>query len=288
MKLLLLLALVGCGSGRDRSGVYTGTVEVTDVNVASTVPGRLVEVLVDRGQTVQQGDPLFAVDATILDAQRDAAQAGRDAAHAAIDTLRSQHAAAQAQVALLERESARARSMQDAGVGTDQTRSQVEGQLKVARAQLQAAGKAIAQAEAASGQADAALRVVEKQLADTRVLAPISGVVLSRNREPGEVVGAGASVLTLGDLDHPRLRVYAPLLAVQGIALGTPVEVRLDATPERPFAGRVSWIASEAEFTPRDILTPEERVKQVFAIDIALEAAPGLHPGVPAEAVFKP
>lgn len=285
--LILLTLLISCGRGVDKSGVFTGTVEVTDVDVASTVPGRLVSVQVERGQKVEAGDALFEVDSTILLAQRDAAIAARDAAKAGIETLRSQQAAAGAQVSVLDREARRSASMLDAGVGTDQQVSQLDGQLKVARAQSTATGKAVVQAQLASGQADAALRVVEKQLSDTRVLAPISGVVLSRNREPGEVVGAGASVVTIGDLAHPKLRVYVPLLTLEKIALGTRVSVNLDADRTKSFAGTVSWISPEAEFTPRDILTPEERVKNVFAVDILLEPAPGLHPGVPAEAHFE-
>jgi HlyD family secretion protein len=282
----LVFALAACGSSGKKAEVFTGTIEVTDVDVASTVPGRLVTVAVDKGSPVKAGDLLFAIDATTLEAQRDAAKGASDAAHAAIETMRAQQGTANAQVEWAQRESKRAHSMVEAGVGTDQQVSQGEGQYKVASAQSNAAGRAVAQAEAVASQADAALRALEKQVSDSRVLSPVDGVVLSRNREPGEVVAAGASVVTLGDLAHPKLRIYVPLKTLETISLGTRAEIRIDAEPDTTWPGQVTWISPDAEFTPRDILTPEERVKQVFAVDVAIEPKPGIHPGIPADATF--
>lgn len=283
MTALLWLLLVAC-DGRDEAS-YTGTIEVTEVQVASALPGRLVEVHFEEGDRVARGDVVFSLDAAAMEAEREAGAAAVASARAAVQAARAQVGAADAQVALLEREGARVRKMEEAGVGSSQQRSQLEGQLAVARAQAAAARDQVARVEAAEAQAAAALRAADERLAEGVVEAVVGGVVLSRNREPGEVVAPGASVLTLGDLDRPRLRIYVPLEVVGTLEIGTPVQVRIDAR-EEPFTGRVAKIAKEAEFTPRDILTPEERVKRVFAVDVALDPAPGLLPGVPAEASF--
>lgn len=284
MRALAVAWLAGCGGfGADEAG-YVGTIEVTEVELAPTVPGRLLEVRFEEGERVAAGEVAFVVEADALQAERDVRAAGVGVAEAAIEVARAQVRAAEAQVATLEREAERVRRMQGGGVGSAQQVSTLEGQLAVARAQAATARRGVAQAEAARGQAAAGLSAAEDRVADAEVRAVGGGVVLSRNREPGEVVGAGMSVLTLGDLDRPRLRVYAPLLVVETLSVGDPVPVRLDARPDEVITGRVARVASEAEFTPRDILTPEERVKRVFAVDIALDPAPGLLPGVPAAA----
>jgi len=286
MNCLLLFALAACFDGGEVPATYTGTIEVTEVEVAPLVPGRLATIEVDRGAKVEAGQLLFSLDPSLSELERALRDGQVAQAQAAIETTRSQAQAARAQVALLERELARTRNLEAAGAGTAQQVSTLSGQLDAARAQAAAAAKGVAQAEAVKKQAEAAVALVDRTLAETKGYAPSAGVVLSRNREPGEVLAAGMSVLTLGDLGHPKLRVYVPLAVVERLAVGSPVEVRIDADPGQVHPGTVDWIASEAEFTPRDILTPEERVKQVFAVDVALQPGAGIHPGIPADAVF--
>jgi len=288
MIALLILSLAGCGGLHTQASPYTGTIEVTEVEISSVLPGRLVEVNFDQGDEVKAGDVVFTLDDATLQAQRDARAAGVEAASAGIDTAKKQVIAVDAQVTYLERELARVKKMQAAGVGTSQQRSTFEGQLAVARAQSGAARQMVAQAEAGKAQAEAALKAADEQLGDATVAAGVDGVVISRNHEPGEVVGPGSSVLTLGDLAHPKLRVYVPLEKVEALSVGDPAQVTIDARPDQPYSGKIDKVATEAEFTPRDILTPEERVKRVFAVDILLDPAPGLLPGIPAEASFQP
>lgn len=284
---LALLLLSACGRFTNGPDVYTGTIEATEVEVASTVAGRLLEVVPHEGDRVAVGDLIFTLDAAPYAAERDLRAAGVAYADAAIAAANAQVRAADAQVATLEREAARTGRMEDAGVGSNAQRSQLEGQLAVARAQASAARQVVAQATAGKAQAEAGLSAATQRFDEARATAAAAGVVLSRNREPGEVVAPGASVVTLGDLDHPHLRIYVPLEAVETLQVGAPAKVRIDAH-DQPFPATIARIASEAEFTPRDILTPEERVKRVFAVDLALAPAPGLLPGVPAEAELGP
>ncbi|MFH1464395.1 MAG: HlyD family efflux transporter periplasmic adaptor subunit [Pseudomonadota bacterium] len=286
MTILALLALFACAGGDKRPDTYTGTVEVTEVEVAPLVPGRLLTLEVERGARVEAGDLLFSLDPSIVELERNLRLGQVAQAEAAIATTQAQARAARVQVTTLERELTRMRNLEAAGAGTAQQVSTLSGQLEGARAQATAATMGTAQAEAVKSQAEAGVALVDKNLAETKGYAPVAGVVLSRNREPGEVIGAGMSVFTLGDLAHPKLRVYVPLTVVERISVGGGVEVRLDVDPSQVHHGTVDWISSEAEFTPRDILTPEERVKQVFAVDVLLQPEPGIHPGIPADAVF--
>ncbi|MCB9690273.1 MAG: HlyD family efflux transporter periplasmic adaptor subunit [Alphaproteobacteria bacterium] len=280
---LMSLLLAACGVvGGDPAG-YTGTIEVTEVEVASTLGGRIAEVLPKEGDAVKVGDPLVRLDADMLQAELALRAAGVEQADAARQAGEAQVRAVSAQVALLERELQRANTMRRNGVGTDQQISQLTGQLDVARAQAAAAREQVHQAEAAVRQAQAALQAAETHLDDAVVHATVDGVVLSRNREPGEVVGPGMSVLTVGDLGHPRLRIYVALEDVERLEIGASLPVTLDSGTT---SGVVERIAKEAEFTPREILTPDERVKRVFAVDLALQPGPGVHPGMPADVVL--
>ncbi len=287
MTALLLVALLACAGGDQRPDTYTGTVEVTEVEVAPLLPGRLTSIAVERGDSVDADQLLFELDTSMTVLERALREGQVNQAQAAIETTQAQTRAARAAVETYTRELERMRKLEAAGAGTAQQVSTLTGQLEGAQAQLAAARKGVAQAEAVRAQAEAGMALIEKKLEESSGYAPVSGVVLSRNREPGEVLAAGMSVVTLGDLAHPKLRVYVPLLVVEQISVGGSVNVYLDAAPETAHVGAIDWIASKAEFTPRDILTPEERVKQVFAVDIALEPGPGIHPGIPADAVFQ-
>jgi HlyD family secretion protein len=159
--------------------------------------------------------------------------------------------------------------------------------IDAARAQAERAKAAVAMAEAAGlelkrreqevdarraeiARARAQLAVIESQLGDTEVVSPIDGVVLVKSAEPGETVAAGATVVTLGDIDHPWLRGYVNETLLGKVKLEQRVRVLTDSYPGKTYWGRVSFIASEAEFTPKQIQTPEERVKLVYRIKVDL------------------
>jgi HlyD family secretion protein len=119
--------------------------------------------------------------------------------------------------------------------------------------------------------ARAELAVIESQLEDTVAMSPVDGVVLVKATELGEVVAAGTTVVTVGDIDHPWLRGYIIEQDLGRVKLGGKVKVTTDSFPGKIYWGRVSFISSEAEFTPKQIQTPEERVKLVYRIKIDIE-----------------
>jgi HlyD family secretion protein len=140
-------------------------------------------------------------------------------------------------------------------------------------------------AEASVGEAQAAVRRLETQVAELRVLAPVDGTVLSKVSELGEVIPAGKTVVVLGDLDHPWIKIYVPETALGAVRLGAPTRVFVDSFPGRPFHGVVTWIADQAEFTPKNVQTQEERVNLVYAVKVSIQdAARRLKAGMPADA----
>ncbi|MDA8260473.1 MAG: HlyD family efflux transporter periplasmic adaptor subunit [Betaproteobacteria bacterium] len=138
-------------------------------------------------------------------------------------------------------------------------------------------------------QTQAALAEAESVLADLTIRAPAAGVVATRIREPGEVVSAGAPLLELVDLDQLYLKVYVAEAQIGKLRLGLPAHVYTDAFPDQPFEAIVRHISSRAEFTPKEVQTPDERVKLVFAVKLYINSNPDhrLTPGLPADAVIR-
>jgi HlyD family secretion protein len=140
-------------------------------------------------------------------------------------------------------------------------------------------------AEASVREAEALVQRLETQLGELRVLAPLDAIVLTKAVEPGEVVAAGKTVVVLGDLDRPWIKIYVPETALGRLQLGAPARVFVDSFPDRPFSGTVSWIADQAEFTPKNVQTQEERVNLVYAVKVTIrDAARRLKAGMPADA----
>jgi HlyD family secretion protein len=172
-------------------------------------------------------------------------------------------------------------------------------QVEVAQAEVRAARDRLAlleagprphQVEAAQAQvaqAEGALAQARARLADTRVEAPIDGVVLRKNLEPGATATPGTPVLTLVDPATIWLRAYVPEVELGRVRVGQRAQVTVDAFPGQPFPARITEIASEAEFTPRNVQTQKERVNLVFRVKVTVDNRDGrLKPGMPADAVI--
>jgi len=194
--------------------------------------------------------------------QRDAAKTRYDAAAAALEQAR--------QRLDLFREGTRKERIEAAKAAVSRARAALRvaeaGKIELERKQRERPIR-----EAQLEKARAALALVETQIAQSVLIAPVSGVVLSKSAEPGEVLAAGIPVLTLGDLDHPWVRAYISETDLGRVHLGDPVRVRCDSFPGKVYKGKVTFISSEAEFTPKQIETREERTRLVYRIKVEVE-----------------
>jgi HlyD family secretion protein len=124
---------------------------------------------------------------------------------------------------------------------------------------------------AAIAQSTANIALIDSQLADTVAVSPVDGVVLVKSADVGEVLAPGTTVVTVGDIDHPWLRGYVDEKDLGRVKLGAKAQITTDSYPKKVYWGRVSFIASEAEFTPKQIQTQQERVKLVYRIKIDVD-----------------
>jgi HlyD family secretion protein len=191
--------------------------------------------------------------------------------------------AARERVSLVE-EGARAEDIRIARAERDRAAAALEA-ARAGAAAVDIRQQEVRVAEAAVREARANVERLETQVAELRVLAPLDATVLTKAAEPGEVVAANKPIVLLGDLDRPWIKVYVPETALGRIRLGAPARVFVDSFPGRPFQGTVTWIADQAEFTPKNIQTAEERVNLVYAVKIAIQDAQRrLKAGMPADA----
>lgn len=152
--------------------------------------------------------------------------------------------------------------------------SRAEAALKMTEAQrleILRREEDLAARRADVSRAKSGVSVIDSQLDDTVATSPIDGVVLVKSADPGEVLAAGTPVVTLGDIDHPWLRGYVPQQKLGQVKLGMPVAIHSDSYSRKTYKGKIVFIASEAEFTPKQIQTQEERVKLVYRIKVDVE-----------------
>ena len=304
------VALAACNNGP--SGVSgSGTIEATEVTVSARSQGQLLRVLVEEGDEVSAGDLLAVVDPTAAELALKQAERRVDVVQAQLDLLlagarpedltQAETNLDQARQSLdLARKSyERINSLYQSGSVTtselDRARTELEqsqSRVEAARAQLAklqafARPQEIRSARAQVGEAQAAVESQRARVADTRIEAPRDGTVTTRIREAGEYVTPGAPLLTIADLARVRLTIYVAEPDLSRIVLGDDAAVSIDGRPGESFTGRVTRIADEAEFTPKNVQTAEARAKLVYAVEISLENPQGVFKiGMPADAVI--
>jgi HlyD family secretion protein len=163
------------------------------------------------------------------------------------------------------------------------------GQAELGWQRIRSKEADVAALERQRDQADATLAEAQSVLQDLTIVAPTDGTVTTRMVDVGEVVATGAPLLELVDMDRLYLQVYVPEAQIGKVSLDLPARIYTDAFPDQPFEATVRYISSKAEFTPKEVQTPDERVKLIYAVRLYLTANPDhrLTPGLPADAIIR-
>ncbi|RJP77477.1 MAG: HlyD family efflux transporter periplasmic adaptor subunit [Candidatus Zixiibacteriota bacterium] len=282
--LSLAALLTGCGEEGEENFLGSGTLEAGEVVVGALVAGRLDSLAADEGDTVRAGQILAVVDTARLAAQRRQSRAAleelsvnRRIAGAAVQQAREQHQNVASNLA-------RQQALLASGSSTQQMVDDLATQEAVAASRLQAARDQLAALDAKEEQLRAALELVDLQIRDAVIAAPLSGSVIERYAEPGEILPPNGRVVKIADLDRMEIRIYMDERDLGQVKLGAPVQVRVDALPDQPFSGRVTWISPRAEFTPRNVQTRTARADLVYAVKIEFDNPRGAAAiGMPAD-----
>jgi len=292
----------------DGSMLLSGNVEITETNVGFKIPGRVTEISVEEGSTVKEGDVLARLDGAELSSVVAQNRASLQETTARLSELRegsrtqeieqakSNVIAQEAELKKVKQDYERADVLYKNGAISKAQLDASKSAYDVRAATYKSAQEALSLAlegprkgdikigEHRVEQAKAMLAASETRSKDTVIYAPISGIVLRKNVEVGETVSQGMSVFTIGDLKSPWIKVYVKEDKIGLIKLGQKAQISVDSYKGKTYEGAVSYISSEAEFTPKTVQTPEERVKLVFGIKIRIKNENNeLKPGMPAD-----
>jgi HlyD family secretion protein len=253
------LLLWGCHARGDVLTV-SGSVEIRDIQLAPLTSGRLALLLKDEGATVRRGDTVAVLEQPGLDALVAQRRAQARAASARVAGV----AGARADSVRAAHDFARAEQLRQGNIVSEQQYDAMKAAAAAAASQLAAMRAAPSDSAAASAAVAGTLALHD----ELTVVAPDDGVVLTRYAEPGEVLAAGAPIVSLGLVHRPWIRAYIGERFVGRVNVGQDAVVRLDAYPGRAFHGHVVEISPAAEFTPRVALTERERADLVFGIKV--------------------
>lgn len=314
---LIFLILIGITvyklHGRKETGITaTGTVEVTKVDVAPKVNGYLDKLSVEAGDAVTDGQLIAKISRPDLESQLLRDEAALEKAVAQLNDLRKGTRDAELKVAAANLESSKAvlwKSQRDyqrlsslyrEGAISKQELDNCRSALDVAENSVRAAESqynlarqgyrpdAIAAQVKEVERNQAIVAMSRSALADTALISPLNGIVLSKNYQNGEYVNAGSPVVTLGDLKDCWVKIYIASTQLGLIKTGQSADVRIDSFPNRVFKGTVKEISNTAEYTPRQSITQKERANMVFAVKVKINNVSGvLKPGMPADVILR-
>ena len=287
---IIVVVLTGCNNG-EKSDAY-GNFEATSITVSAKGSGELITFSVEEGQQLEANQAVGLIDTTQLHLEKLRLLAQMEA----LD-LKLQEAAPEVAVMVkdrsnLIRERDRTERLLKEKAATQQQLDDFNGKIDVINQRIEATRRTINIANrgilAERKPLEAQIALVEKQLRDYRINNPISGTVLTKFAEPNELVNQGSPLYKVANLDEMKLKAYTSATLLQNVKLNDKVTVLIDKGEEdyEELSGTISWIASDAEFTPKTIETKEERVNLVYAIEVKVRNDGTLKIGMPGEVVF--
>lgn len=247
-----------------------GRLEADEIDIDTKYAGRVSELLADIGDTVEPGQVVARMDTKDLEQSLSKAAAQERQAERAVEETQADLVQQKTQQILAEQEFARTRNLVKNGWATKELMDQRQQQLDAANAGLTAAQAKVAQARHAleASQHDAALYRI--QIADNTLVAPKAGRIQYRLANIGEVLPAGGKVFTMLDLSYVYMDIYLPTKEAGKVKVGADARIVLDAYPDHPIPAKVSFVASQAQFTPKTVETQSERDKLMFRVRVRI------------------
>lgn len=272
---LLSLLAVGCGNRDDFDA--TGTFEATEVTVSAEANGRILCFDVEEGDSVEAAVPVGAIDTVQLYLQKLQLKRQVASARSSRPDVRKQATALREQIAQQQTERRRVENLLKDGAATTKQLDDIDAQLKILQGQLDALLSTLHNNLASIDENSSAIELqiaqIEDRLSKCRIVSPVGGTVLAKYAEAGELAAVGRPLMKVADLGQVYLRAYFTSEQLSSLRLGQQVTVTADfGGDERiDYPGRITWIASESEFTPKSIQTRNSRANLVYAVKIAVK-----------------
>lgn len=260
-------------TGRPPTGLAraNGRIEVERVDIAAKLPGRVAEISVREGDFVTKGMVIARLDTSELVAQLAAAEASVQRAAASIGRAEAEITIREAEHNLTEVEMRRASDLEQRAAGTKVELERRTAQHLVAEARIQGARAAVAEAKAAKQTAEAQVAQIKAMLDDMVLRTPVTGRIEYKLVQNGEVVAAGGRLATILDLTDVFMTIFLPTSDAGRVALASEARIVLDSAPEYVVPATVSFVAAEAQFTPKTVETASEREKLMYRVKLAID-----------------
>ena len=283
---MLFLSLLACNQKEELADAY-GNFEANEIMVSAESGGKILSFLPEEGEMLNRDEVSVLLDTVQLNLKKEGLESGFASLGSRILTLDAQLHASRVQLDNLVREQDRLLKLVEGGAATTKQLDDINGQVGLLEAQMAATASQKESVYAEKETLEVQISQVEDQLERCRVMNPIDGVLLTKYREQGELVAPGQPLFKMARLDQLILRAYVSGDQLASVNLGQELTVRYDrdgGLVEVP--GKVSWISSSAEFTPKIIQTREERVSLVYAIKVVVPNDGSLKIGMPGELAF--
>ena len=276
-----------CNQNGNESDAY-GNFEATEYMISAENSGQIINLNIEEGDVFTQAKQVGIIDTIQLFLQREQLKAQKNAVASGIKNILSRIAIYQQQISILNRDKVRIDQMFTDGAATSKQVDDVDGGIQIAEKQIQSVKtentKVFAELESLDRKIDALNDLIQK----SKIIVPQAATVLEKYREPYEMVNTGTPLFKLADLRTLDLRVYISGNQISAIKIGQIVTVLIDKNKEENYSlkGKVTWVSSQSEFTPKIIQTKEERVKLVYAVKVKVTNDGRLKIGMPGEIRF--
>lgn len=278
--------LLSCSKDEQKADGY-GSFEATEITVSAQANGELYSFNLDEGQQINRDDQVGYVDTISLQLKKEMLYSQQEVIKAQSKGVLSQIAVLQEQIKVIEVNKDRVEKLLADGAATQKQLDDINGEILVRQSQIKSIESQNAPVVSQLKSIEAQLNEVQELIEKSKVINPISGTVLEKYVENNEVVNFGKPLYKIADLSTIYLKAYISETQLSEVKLGQEVKVNIDAGKGmKTYTGTVSWISSNAEFTPKIIQTKEERVNLVYGIKVRVENDGAIKIGMPGEFNF--
>ena len=281
--LILASTIISCTNGNNKADGY-GNFEATETTISAENSGKLTLFTVEEGKILKKGEYVGLIDTIQLALKKEQLLVSKNTIISKSKGVLSQINVLKAQLKTATISKNRIENLLKENAATQKQLDDIDGQIDVLNQQIRSVEIQNAPVVNELKNVDVQISQLEDLLQKSNIINPINGTVLVKYAEPNEITSFGKPLYKIADLSTMQLRVYVGEKQLSSIKIGQEVTVKIDANEEmKNFKGTISWIASEAEFTPKIIQTKEERINLVYAVKINVKNDGSLKIGMPAE-----
>ena len=283
LLILATLGLISCNKNNEKADGY-GNFEATEVTVSSEANGKIEFLKLEEGDVLEPQMQVGLIDTLQLYLTKQQLIASKNTVSSKSANVLSQKSVLTEQLKTVQIEKNRIRSMYAENAATKRQVDEIDGKAKVIEAQIKSVSTQNAPILSDLKSIDAQIDKINDQIQKSKITNPIKGTVLTKYAEPGEITTFGKPLYKIANISEMTLRVFVSETQLPQLKIGQEVAVKIDGKEEmKSYKGTISWIAAQAEFTPKIIQTKEERVNLVYAIKVKIKNDGSLKIGMPAE-----